>query len=170
MVLEFCGIDGGCVTFGCACKNQLFSSVLVWVDILRQCASALAHIHSKGYIHCDIKSDNIVIKKRDKEHYSAVIVDFGKVKAMSAAKLYKLSLREQEKYGKYHYHIAPEVVSGKQTQTAASDIYSFGQVVSLVCHYNFYKELQVIAQQCIRGTPTKRPELDKIIAELDLLC
>ena len=64
------------------------------------------------------------------------VIDFGKMKEMSKAKIYILSLKDQERYGKYYRQIAPEVVSGKAKQSAASDIYSFGQVISLICHYN----------------------------------
>jgi serine/threonine protein kinase len=173
VVLEFYGISGRCLTLAKASKKKVFATLSEWANILTQCCNALAHLHNKNYIHCDIKGDNIVIRhgySDCEEQYSAVIIDFGKMKESSKAKLYKLSLKEQERYGKYHNHIAPEVVCGKQTQSAASDIYSFGQVISLVCHYNRYEELRKIAVQCINGTPSRRPTIDNLISQLNSLC
>ena len=42
------------------------------------------------------------------------------------AKLYKLSPKEKQKYFKYHPQIAPEVQTGSQPQSFASDIYLEG--------------------------------------------
>ena len=49
------------------------------------------------------------------------------------------------------YH--PELVWGKAAQSNVSDIYSFGQVISLVCYYNPSDDLSEIAKQCMHGTP-----------------
>ena len=59
-----------------------------------------------------------------------VIIDFGKSTTLAKGKLYKLSLRDQEKYRKYHKHIAPEVVRGTHPQSPASDVYAFGLLVT----------------------------------------
>jgi serine/threonine protein kinase len=54
-----------------------------------------------NYIHCDIKSDNIVLRNGygdAVEKYSPVVIDFGKMKEMSKAKIYNLSVKERERY------------------------------------------------------------------------
>jgi serine/threonine protein kinase len=82
----------------------MFSTLSLWANILKECCIALSHIHSKNYIHCDIKGDNIMVRNGCGDaanQYTAVIIDFGKMKEMSKAKIYKLSLKEQERYGKY---------------------------------------------------------------------
>lgn len=169
MVLEFYGIDGECMTLGKASKIKLVTNLAAWAEILVQCCEALAYIHKQNFIHCDIKGDNLVLRKScDEVRYVAVIIDFGKMKEMKKAKLYRLSVKEQDRYARYHNHIAPEVVDGKATQTAASDIYSLGQVISLVCHYNYADELKQIARQCIHGTPSKRPNIEDLISKLSL--
>ena len=58
---EFHGIDGQCVTIGHAAKN-LSLNILEWAAILERCANALAHIHGKGFVHCDIKDNNIILQ------------------------------------------------------------------------------------------------------------
>ena len=168
----FNGIGGKCLTLAKAAERKVFTNLLVWVKILKQCCNALAHIHNQKYIHCDIKGDNIVIRSGHSDHeikYSSVI-DFGKMKEMDKAKIYKLSLRDQEKYRKHHCHIAPKIADGKQIPSAASDIYSFGQVISLVCHYNPSDDLSKIVRQCINGTPSKKPTIEDLFTQLNLLC
>lgn len=173
LVLELYGLDEECITLSKAAVRKMFSTLSLWANILKECCIALSHIHSKNYIHCDIKGDNIMVRNGYGDaanQYTAVIIDFGKMKEMSKAKIYKLSLKEQERYGKYHPQIAPEVVSGSQKQSAASDIYSFGQVIPLICHYNRYEDLRKIAVQCINGTPSRRPTIERLTSQLTLLC
>ena len=173
LLLDLYGLDGECLTLSKAAERKMFSTLSLWANILKDCCIALSHIHSKNYIHCDLKGDNIMIRNGFGDaanQYTAVIIDFGKMKEMSKAKIYKLSLKEQERYGKYHSQVAPEVVSGKQKQSAASDVYSFGQVISLICHYNRHEDLRKIAVQCIHRTPSRRPTTESIISQLTLLC
>lgn len=48
------------------------------VDILDACASALAEVHSKGFLHRDISPDNIFVRKQPVNGQSAyVLIDFG---------------------------------------------------------------------------------------------
>ena len=61
-----------------------------------------------------------------------VLIDFGKAFYVTEAKMYTSTPREKEKYRKYHEHIAPELVRGTHKQLTASDIYSFGRLVSFV--------------------------------------
>ena len=165
LVTEFYGIDGQCVTLANALKGRLTLNVLQWASVLGKIFEALSHIHSKGYIHGDIKSDNIVIRSACGS-YMPIIIDFGKAKKSGEAKKYKLTEKEKEKYSRKYKHIAPEVVWGRHPKSAASDIYSFGQVISLVCFYHKSLELQSIAKQCIDGTPEKRPSIVEIISQL----
>ena len=50
---------------------------------------------------------------------------------VAKGKLYRLSLRDQEKYRKHHKHIAPGVVRGTHQQPPASDVYGFELLFSL---------------------------------------
>ena len=52
--------------------------------------AALAYIHQKGYIHCDIKQNNIILHDKPGVH-EPVIIDFGKMKNIENAKVYKLN-------------------------------------------------------------------------------
>ena len=68
-----------------------------------ECADALLFIHSKDHFHNDLKGDNVIISDVNNS-FHPVIIDFGKSTTLARSKLYKLSLRDQEKYRKYHKH------------------------------------------------------------------
>ena len=104
-----------------------------WVFISLKCCGALDHIHQKGYIHCDIKHDNIIL------HNSAgirkpVIIDFGKMKKPKNVRIYKLNSKEQDRYLRFYKHIAPEIIWGRSSPSPASNIYSFVQVIGCILH------------------------------------
>ena len=132
------------------------------------CAKAISQIHAKGYSHCDLKGDNIVINKVDKDFYP-IVIDFGKMQKACEAKIKKLSTIEHKKYSKCHKHIALEVVGGTHPPTKASDIYAFGLIISLVCFYHRIETLRLIGVTCINGTPERRPTIDQIIDQLQSL-
>ena len=61
-----------------------------------ECADALLFIHSKEHLHNDLKGDNVIISDINNSLHP-VIIDFGKSTLLTKGKLYKLSLRDQEK-------------------------------------------------------------------------
>jgi serine/threonine protein kinase len=168
--MECYGIDGQSITLAEAAKTSMFTSERQWVDVILVCAKAISEIHAKGYIHCDLKGDNIVINK-DKVGmgFCPIVIEFGKMQKACEAKIKKLSTIEQEKYSKYHKHIAPEVVRGTRPPTKASDIYAFGLVISLICFYHKIENLRLIAVNCINGTPERRHTINQIIDRLQSL-
>ena len=89
-----------------------------------ECADALYFIHSKEYLHNDLKADNVIINEGNNSLHP-IIIDFGKSTTLAKGTVSHLSLRDQERYRKFHKHIAPEVVRGTYPQSQASDVYSF---------------------------------------------
>ncbi|WP_110516046.1 protein kinase domain-containing protein [Herpetosiphon llansteffanensis] len=83
---------------------------LVWT---REIALALAAIHQQGYVHCDVKPQNIKINADG----HAILLDFGIVQPIGTT-------NHDQVYGTPQY-IAPERAEGGAT-TAASDIYALG--------------------------------------------
>lgn len=165
MVLEFYGIGDETVTLAEGAKVNLLKDQNNWAESLWHCTKAIAYLHDRLYIHCDIKGDNIVFNAVDGKNLP-ILIDFGKMKKVSDAKKYSLSINEQEKYRLRHKHIAPEIVRGTHPHSTASDVYAFGLVISLICHYNKYEDLRCIAVQCIHGTPRRRPVIEEIISQL----
>jgi len=89
------------------------------LSIVKSIASALDYAHKKGFIHRDIKPDNIMFR----EDGTPVLVDFGIARALgSTTKLTKTGMS----IGTPHY-MSPEQARGKVLD-GRSDIYSLGVV------------------------------------------
>lgn len=88
------------------------------LKIMRQIASALAHAHDKGFIHRDIKSQNIMFRADG----TAVLTDFGIVKDLTAETGYTL---DGTSIGTPHY-MSPEQAQGTTKIDWRTDLYSLG--------------------------------------------
>ncbi|XP_031557346.1 probable serine/threonine-protein kinase DDB_G0271402 [Actinia tenebrosa] len=92
--------------------------------------SAVCHLHERGILHNDIKSNNFVIEEREMKT-RPVLIDFGKATTASKSKGCEtkrdMTLAERHQYRQKYPHIAPEISLGK-AQTELTDTYSFGYV------------------------------------------
>ncbi|MFO7838509.1 MAG: protein kinase [Desulfosalsimonadaceae bacterium] len=88
------------------------------LQILRQVASALAHAHDKGFIHRDIKSQNIMFRRDG----TPVLTDFGIVKDLSADTGCTI---DGTSLGTPHY-MSPEQAQGSSKIDWRTDLYSLG--------------------------------------------
>ncbi|MBI1803767.1 MAG: protein kinase [Ignavibacteria bacterium] len=84
-----------------------------------QIGEALQEAHSKGIVHRDIKSDNIMVNSKNQ----IKVMDFGLAKLKGSLKL----TRASSTVGTLSY-MAPEQIQGDEAD-ARSDIFSFGVVV-----------------------------------------
>jgi len=89
------------------------------VDYSIQVAEALHEAHSKGIVHRDIKSDNIMVNSRNQ----VKVMDFGLAKLKGSLKL----TRTSSTVGTLAY-MAPEQVRGEEVDSR-SDIFSMGVVL-----------------------------------------
>ncbi|CAB4011817.1 probable serine threonine- kinase gdt4 [Paramuricea clavata] len=168
LVLQFHGIDGKCVTFNKAIQSGV-GDRLDWVSIFKETAEALYFMHKKGFLHNDLKSDNIVLSEENNAIHP-VIIDFGKCRSLSNPKRYSLTAKEQKKYKEYHRHIAPEVVKGTHSQSFKSDIYSYGYLLSQMSKLiskTFDDVIADISIACVRTDPDQRPTLTEIVIKLN---
>lgn len=103
------------------------------VDIVRQAAAGLAHVHRAGLLHRDIKPSNLLVDASGR----ILLTDFGLAKLA-----FQLAIppRESDNAGKKKpgetdagrimgtpYYMAPECIAGKNP-TPRSDLYSLGIV------------------------------------------
>jgi serine/threonine protein kinase len=80
----------------------------------------MPYIHDKGYLHCDLKTNNVLVCNQ-----KGYVIDFVKVTSPQV-----------KKYEITYPHIAPEVLIGKQV-SKASYVYSLGKVIKVIgreCH------------------------------------
>ncbi len=93
------------------------------VDYIRQAAEGLAHAHSRGMIHCDIKPANLLVNQQG----VIKILDMGMARAVGA-KTHATdgsSPDNQTVLGTVDY-MAPEQTEGIEKLDPRSDIYSLG--------------------------------------------
>jgi len=89
------------------------------IDYAIQIGEALAEAHSKGVVHRDIKTDNIMVNSKNQ----IKVMDFGLAKLKGSLKL----TRTSSTVGTLAY-MAPEQIEGGEVD-ARSDIFSFGVVL-----------------------------------------
>ena len=96
------------------------------VDVISQILSALKRIHSLGYIHRDIKPDNIVITKSEGRDL-VKILDFG-IAGMAQADPDLTRLTEVNRICGTPHYMAPEQASASEI-LAPVDIYAVGAIL-----------------------------------------
>lgn len=88
----------------------------VSMDILLACAQALQFAHENGFVHGDIRPDNVLITPDGR----VKLTDFGPGAAIAASSRHQLSALPQAAF-----YMAPEVAEGRPQDTR-SDIYALG--------------------------------------------
>lgn len=91
----------------------------VAMDILLSCADALNYAHENGYVHGDIRPDNIIITPDGR----VKITDFGLGSSLSSSGRIQMTALAQAAY-----YTAPEVTQGR-VPDSRSDTYSLGCVL-----------------------------------------
>ena len=101
------------------------------LDIAEDVVRGMMQLHDHGLLHNDLKSDNVLLEKRDKRHH-AVIIDFGMVSSISTP-LQMTGLPEEIKmayiHGEEADYLAPEIVLGEQPTSIATDVFSVGRLL-----------------------------------------
>ena len=129
-----------------------------WLQLF-EITDALEYLHSLGFLHNDIKTDNMLLTgdssalENENENVHVVLCDFGKATEVSNSRHYKLTSLQKQEYYKKHSHIAPEVIEGHYPQSKMSDIFSFGLVFYHVAERFENERLQELAKLCTRSNP-----------------
>ena len=115
--------DGTSFTKSTVLSRKRIPHEMTWTRIIGKTAGALAHIHKKGFLHNDLKSNNVILDNRDGV-YNPVVIDFGKSVPVSSVRGPKsLSADLQRQYAKEFPHILPEIVGGVKRQHTACDVF-----------------------------------------------
>ena len=94
------------------------------LSVCVQLCEGLAQFHKKGFVHRDLKPDNIMISKYDSKAPQIKIVDLGGAKAVNIGDVSDMTV-----VGTLGYQ-APETISSSATNR--SDIYSVGCILSFM--------------------------------------
>jgi serine/threonine-protein kinase len=141
--------------------------VKVAAEVARQVAEALAHAHSGGIIHRDIKPQNIIITADGR----VKVTDFGIAHAVSADTLTQAG----DIVGSVHY-LSPEQAKGQAT-VCQSDLYSLGVILFEMLSGRLpfdgdspyaivMKHLNETPPSLSALNPEAGPELEKIVQRL----
>ena len=146
-----------------ALSNGTISDRVTWIDIIRKFAIALIHVHDVGFLHNDIKANNILLDIVDGA-FNPVIIDFGKSLPMDGAKGPRvMSQDKQKKYRQDFPHIAPEIVTGKSGQSRKSDTYSFGKVAKSIFRKAKLGPVPEVITKTLEIDPNLRPNLQDVL-------
>ena len=118
---------------GMSLRDRLAAGALPVSDVvryLRDILDALAYAHAHGFVHRDVKPDNVMLSARH-----ALVVDFGVAKAVSAASRSQLdgaatrdSLTQFGTSVGTPAYMAPEQAAGDPEVNHAADLYAAGVV------------------------------------------
>jgi len=118
LVMEF--IDG--VTFKEILSRSGPPSLGLTLELARQSLGALSFLHTEGYLHRDISSDNLMLTRSFDGRPLVKVLDLGLAKSLTGG----VELTSRGMFlGKARYS-APEQLSGKSDLGPSADLYAFG--------------------------------------------
>lgn len=127
------------------------------LDLGIQICAGIGYAHRAGLIHCDVKSQNILVTRDDR----VKVADFGIARAMSEATQHTV---DSQIWGTPHY-FSPEQAAG-QGATPASDVYAIGVVLFelLTGRLPFVAETHTaLALKHLQDPPPKASEFNPLV-------
>ena len=166
VLTQFHGVNERSVTLHQAAKNKIITPTEC-VHLFVKICSALEHVHWKGFLHNDIKSNNVVLDQTVSEQYAPVLIDFGKsTRIRSAATITVNERNTHEKSAHVKSYLAPEVVKCRQ-YSPASDIYSMGRMLKAIATtMGFYDKVRVVVKTATNDEPSHRANIQEFAKEI----
>ena len=160
LVLQQHTVEGNSLTLSKAVATGFIKNTSECIKVLKEICEALMFVHNRGYLHNDLKGNNVVLEGSD---LCPVVIDFGKSRKIKKAKFLKPKLNPKEA-SRLYPHIAPELHRGER-QTTSSDVYSFGALISRALKVGKFDipALKNIAKKCLATNPKKRPKLAEVL-------
>ncbi|XP_066292391.1 tyrosine-protein kinase STK-like [Branchiostoma lanceolatum] len=170
LITSFHGCNASSVTLLEALyKGLSYVNPVQWKDLFCQVATGLNHVHKCGFLHCDLKLNNVCVEKPDGS-YTAIIIDFGKSCEMHKPYGYRnLNRQEREQRVVNYPHIDPSLYRDRTTvHSVWTDIYSFGKMVEKVVRKLkiVFGELEAVGKDCTNVDKCLRPSLLQVVAAL----
>ncbi|CAH3032936.1 unnamed protein product, partial [Pocillopora meandrina] len=145
--------------------TQHSRSFLAQTTFQRIIASTLSYVHSWGYLHNDIKANNVVLeRKSDPAKYDPILIDFGK-----STKLGLPSSKRSSSFSSRKIYLAPEVQKERR-YSISSDIYSLGRMLKAVsCLIGFYEKVRVLVKKATDQNPGDRPTVEEFLQQISTI-
>ena len=120
LVIQFYGRGEESLTLHKAIKEKMLTKTST-VDTFVRICNTLEFIHTKGYLHNDLKTNNVLVE-RGIDGFCPIIIDFGKSRPIAK------SVQSGQRRLSSADYIAPEVRNDLK-ETTASDVYSLGKML-----------------------------------------
>jgi serine/threonine protein kinase len=140
--------------------------------VFKSASQAIKDCHDKGMIMIDLKGDNIYFDRKTGNSY---LIDGG-LSAPPGEKIDALAFQGSsdeslEECRINSYHIAPECWSLSPVSVVATfkmDLYSLGVLMKSVLQEPS-SEIQLLLNRCLDKDPEKRPPVEELIADLEVV-
>eukprot|EP01118_Nematostelium_gracile_P006194 TRINITY_DN1994_c0_g1_i2.p1 TRINITY_DN1994_c0_g1~~TRINITY_DN1994_c0_g1_i2.p1 ORF type:complete len:370 (+),score=87.44 TRINITY_DN1994_c0_g1_i2:166-1110(+) len=146
----------------------------IGMDMLRDIASGMSHLHSEGILHCDLAARNLLVTTNG-HRLIVKIADFGLSRSLEEMSTEKSGDEVTKDVVSIRW-AAPEVLKDKQ-YSKASDIWSFGVVIYEIFEnkqpYYLITSNSQVKKQVMEGLKLERPtfvEITNEIYELMMKC
>lgn len=120
LVMEY--IEGKLLTHLINEKEDHRLDLVTVADVIRQAAEGLAHAHSKGMVHRDIKPDNLLVNLDGQ----VKILDLGLARFFKTIDEESLTLKHDERVIGTADYLAPEQAIDSHSVDSRADIYGLG--------------------------------------------
>jgi len=151
LVLQFYGKRGKSLTLHKVVKARTLKKQST-TKVFQEIINTLEYIHDKGYVHNDLKANNVILDWRDDE-FRPILIDFGKSEEISKVEGYKRGASN---------YIAPEVILGEK-ESPSSDIYSFGKMLeAAVSGRSFCVSFKEVISETTALPASDRPSTRKV--------
>jgi serine/threonine protein kinase len=124
---------------------------------IRQVAAALAALHTAGWLHSDVKPQNMIIS----EQGHATLIDLGLARQLDSAEC----AADRWLAGDADY-LAPEAFQPQRQLTAAADIYSLGLVLLRLLQGAKSKPEPIDPRRTFSDLRSQRPDVSRDVAHL----
>ena len=157
---------------GGSLKDSLVrGGVFSWLEVATcgvQICSALQYAHNHGIIHRDLKPSNLLFDRDG----SLKLVDFG-----TARDTHEADITSKQLTVGSHVYISPEQITGKDSLTGKTDLYSLGVVMFELLTGRppfvgnnfaqlFQQHLSAAPPTILELAPQTPPELERIVLQL----
>ena len=134
----------------------MIASVSKCVKFLKQTGEIVLSVHTKGYLHSDLKGNNVLL---DGANHNPNLTDFSKSRKISNTRLLK---------PKFDIRAASKRLQGGDRQSISSNVYSVATLDHRVLKDGKFNvpALKSTAKKCLTASPGKRPELKDVLIEM----